>query len=110
MRYSAKSVIDFISNPENGFIIDGGIPCCPKEKDCLDAAENCKYPTGCHQKIRFFRNKSQTHHYGYFSLIFSFPLNKKVDGDGFIDKNNPSLSHLINQKIINPDVFVSLNG
>jgi hypothetical protein len=44
LRYSANAIINFISSPENGFKIDGGIPKCPKESDCLDSEGNSHIP------------------------------------------------------------------
>jgi hypothetical protein len=108
VKYSANAILDFISSPENGFKIDGGKPKCPKEDDCLDIEGNCSYSSGCHQTVRFFREKSETHSYGYSSLNFTFPLYKRINTDGYIDESNGSLSSLINRNIISREVLIAV--
>jgi hypothetical protein len=108
VRYSANAIIEFISRPENGFKIDGGVPRCPKEDDCLDSEDNCSYSSGCHQTVRFFQEKSERSHYGYFRLNFTFPLHKKVDTDGFIEESNGSLSFLVDRNIISRDALIAV--
>lgn len=105
MRYSAKPIIDYINNPENGFTVDSGMPKCPKEQDCLDAEGNCSFSTGCHQKILFFREKNKNSYYGYFCLDFTYPLYKHVNGDGYIDEKNGALLDLLRRKVINQDIL-----
>ena len=108
MKYSAKSIIEFISNPDNGLKIDSGIPRCPKEHDCLDIEGNCSYSTGCHQKILFFREKNEHQHYGYFNLNFTYPLHKQVDGDGYIDEKNGSLADLLKRNVISQNCLIAV--
>ena len=106
VRYSANAIIAFIMDPKNGFVVDGGVPQCPKGKGCLDAVRNCSYPTGCHMVIRFFKKDL----YGYLSLNFTFPLHKhgKGVGDGYVYGNNGALVNLIKREIINPAALVSV--
>jgi hypothetical protein len=108
VRYSANAIIDFINRPENGFIIDGGIPRCPKGDDCIDSIGNCTYITGCHQTVRFFQEKTERHHYGYFRLNFTFPLHQRIDNDGYIEESNGSLSFLVDRNIISRDVLIAV--
>jgi hypothetical protein len=108
MKYSANAIIDFIRKPENGFKIDGGVPKCPKEDDCLDNKGDCSYSAGCHQTVRFFQEKSERCHYGYFRLNFTFPLHKRVDSDGYIEESNGSLSFLVGRNIISQDALVAV--
>jgi len=108
MRYSAKAILDFIGKNDSGLKIDGSTPRCPKEDDCLDSEGNCSYSHGCHQIVRFFREKNESHPYGYFSLNFTFPLHKKVDSDGYIDEGNASLSFLISRNIISPAALIAV--
>jgi hypothetical protein len=103
-KYSAQAIISLISKPKNGLKIEGGIPKCPKEKECLDSGGNCKPTFGCHQIINFFRENP----YGYFNLNFTYPLHKKVNGDGYIKETNGSLLSLIRIGIITGDALIEV--